>query len=71
VETEFESHCEFEYPAHDWGLQATIFPGEIAFSVPYWDSADAAIQMVRTHVLELSERTGLAYSDPQTGERSI
>jgi hypothetical protein len=35
---------EFEFPNSNWGLQVSVFKGEVAFGIPFWDDVDAAIE---------------------------
>ena len=59
---------EYIHPNSKWGLQVSVFAGEIAFSIPYWDDADAAIATAVKHAKEMAKSAGLAYYDPQEGE---
>ena len=57
----------FVHSNASWGVQAGVFRNCIAFTVPYWDDAAAAITAVKTDAIELAEFTHLAVHDPQTG----
>lgn len=59
---------EVEFPNSEWGLQVSIFTGEVTFGIPFWDDADAAIEKARMDALELANATELGFYDPQTGE---
>jgi len=59
---------EFEFPNADWGLEVSVFKGEVAFGIAYWDNADAAIEKARADALELAQDTELGFYDPQTDE---
>jgi hypothetical protein len=59
---------EFEHANSTWGLQVSFFPGEVAFAIPYWDDAAAAIEAARAEAMELARELDLGFYDPQTGE---
>ena len=59
---------EFEHSNATWGLQVSIFAGEISFCVPYWDDAKAAVGVARADALELAKDADLGFYDPQSGE---
>ena len=59
---------EYIHPNSKWGLQVSVFNGEIAFAIPYWDDAEAAITTAKADAKELGKAHGLAYYDPQEGE---
>lgn len=53
------------------GLQLTMTPGELAMSVPYWHTDDAAVDVTALlrQVAEIVEReTGLVAYDPQADD---
>lgn len=59
---------EFEHANSKWGLQVTLFGGEVSFTIPYWDDAAAAIEVARADAMELATAASLGFYDPQTGE---
>jgi|tagenome__1003787_1003787.scaffolds.fasta_scaffold20293335_2 hypothetical protein len=63
-----QNESEFEFPNSRWGLQVSVFKGEVAFGIPYWDDVDAAIETARADAMELAKLTELGFYDPQTGE---
>lgn len=62
------TESEFLHTNPKWGLQFSIFKGEIGITLPYWDDADAAITVARADALELARDADLGFYDPQTGE---
>jgi hypothetical protein len=63
-----QGDTDFEFPNDKWGLQASVFKGEVAFGIPYWDDADAAIERAHKDAKELAIVADLGFYDPQTGE---
>jgi hypothetical protein len=57
---------DYSHPREEWGIQLTIFDGEIAFTIPYWDDIAAAITAALEDAQELARFAGLALYDPQT-----
>lgn len=68
VETESKLCTEFVHPNQGWGLQVTVFSSEIAFSIPYWDDAGAAIAVAKVHARKLATEYGLGLTVQQDGE---
>lgn len=68
LEHESATCKEYIHPNPKWGLQVSVFNGEIAFSIPYWDDAEAAIAAAAADAKEIAQSTGLACYDPQVDE---
>lgn len=68
VETESKSCTEFIHQNERWGLQASVYSGEIAFSIPYWDDAVSAIIEAKEHAQALAREFDLGLTDQQDGE---
>ena len=68
VESQSDLCCELIHPNSSWGLQVSIFGGEVTFSVPFGDEADQAIEVARRDAREIATLARLGYHDPQTGE---
>lgn len=63
-----DDETEFDFPDSKWGLQVSVFKGEVAFGIAYSDHVDAAVEKARMDALELAKATELGFYDPQTGE---
>jgi hypothetical protein len=68
VESDGVNCTEFIHPNSAWALQVAVFKTEIAFSVPYWDDADAAIAQAKRHARLLAQEFDLGLTDRQDGE---
>jgi hypothetical protein len=68
VEGESKFCVEFTYPNELWGLQASVFSGEIAFTAPYWDDSEAAIALAKEHARAIAREFDLGLIDRQDGE---
>jgi hypothetical protein len=71
VEHEREGCRELVHLNSKWGLQVSLFKAEVAFTIPYWDEADIAIDVARSDAKELAKFAGLGYYDPQTGDVAL
>jgi hypothetical protein len=63
-----QDNDEYAHPNEKWGTQVCIYSGEIAFDIPYWNDADAAIEAASADALELAQLAELGYYDPQIDE---
>jgi hypothetical protein len=68
VESDGAGCTEFIHPKASWGLQVSVFKTEVAFSVPYWKDAQAAIAQAKSDARRLAQEFDLGLSDPQDGE---
>lgn len=68
VESERDHFTEYIHTKRAWGLQFTVFKTKIAFSVPYWDDADSAVEHATTDARVLANEFALGPSDQQYGE---
>jgi len=68
IEHEGQGCREFVHPNSEWGLQVSVFKGEVAFTIPLWDEAEEAINIAQRDAKELATLAGLGYYDSQTGE---
>lgn len=68
IEAESKLCTEFVHPNEAWGLQVSVFSGEIGFAIPYWDDVDSAIAQAKEHARLLAAEFDLGLADQQDGE---
>jgi hypothetical protein len=69
-ELESENPRSREYVKHVAGcpIQLSVFPSEIAFSVPFWKGSESAIPEALQDASELSDSETTVLFNPQTNE---
>lgn len=58
---------EFEIDTPSFLAQLAVYPGQIAFTIPYSARAAASIELCARIARELAAKHGLGYHDPQEG----
>jgi hypothetical protein len=59
---------EYTHPDTDLGIQVSVYPGSVDFTVPYWVDAARAVAVALADAQELARLARLALYDPQSGE---
>ena len=63
-----EGATEFNLDTPEHLAQVNVFRGELAFSIPYSDRADASIELCTRIARAVAQSHGLALWDPQADE---
>ena len=59
---------EYTHPNARWGIQVSVYPGSVEFTVPYGVDAERAVAAALADARELKQLAHLALYDPQAGE---
>ncbi len=70
IEAETPACTEYKHENSKWAIQIAVFKTEIAFSIPYWDESEVAIENALETAYEIADSLDLVVYDQQTGEWS-
>jgi hypothetical protein len=56
---------EYFHPNEAWGITVSIYTGEVAIAIPYWEDARIAIEAALVDAEELAEASELTLFDRQ------
>ena len=63
-----DGYGEFEKLYGTLPVTVRIYPGSVAFSVPYWADFAAQVFDIRLHAMEMTDVGGVSLYDPQADE---
>lgn len=67
IESETPLCTEYIHENVKWAIQVAVFRTEIAFSIPYWDESEVAIESALETAYEIADSLDLVVYDQQTG----